>query len=136
MVLLGVLAYIALLGIAAAIGLSFERWQLRVEAEVMQTVQLAAERRDYFADADGIATFYKDPDSVGDYTIDWRRVLGDDTIATATWTVTGVTGGTETSNLTSTTIVISGGSGEAKCVVTTAGGRTHVRRLRFIEKET
>lgn len=58
-------------------------------------------------------TFFKDPDSVLDYTVDWgENYLGSDTISTSTWVVpTGLTSTSDTisSNNRRTTIWLSGG---------------------------
>jgi len=56
-------------------------------------------------------TFYKDPQAVLDYTIDWADWLETDLISTSTWTVpSGLTEGTHTNTTTTTTAWISGGT--------------------------
>lgn len=81
-------------------------------------------------------TFVKDPDEVLDYVRDWSAALGDDTIATSVWTVpTGLTKDSDTNTTTTATIWLSGGTLGANYEVlnriTTAGGRTFDKTLRF-----
>ena len=102
---------------------------------IVPTVNLPPERREFFADTHGIWSIYRDSESVLDYTIDWSRVLGVDTIATSDWEVSGVTEDSSDSDTTTATIIVSGSGGEAKNTITTAAGNTHVRRLRFIAKD-
>jgi hypothetical protein len=71
----------------------------------------------------------KDPVALLDYTIDWHRWLGTDTIISSTWTVdTGVTVVATSSTTTTTTVWLSGGMAatnyEITNQITTAGGRT------------
>lgn len=71
----------------------------------------------------------KDPDEVLDYELDWSVRLGTDTISTSTWIVpTGITKNSDTSDSTSATIWLSGGTaGESYTFtnrITTTGGRT------------
>lgn len=78
--------------------------------------------------------FEKDPDAILDYTVDWSRWLGTDTIATSQWTVpTGLTEVTATNTPTSATVWLSGGTaGQAYTVtnrITTSGGRTDERSV-------
>lgn len=78
--------------------------------------------------------FVKDPDEVLDYVRDWSALLGDDTIATSTWTVpSGITKDSDTNTTTTATIWLSGGTlGTDYALVnriTTAGGRTHDKTL-------
>jgi len=55
--------------------------------------------------------FYKDPDAVKDYQIDWSTWLGTDTIATSTWTVpAGITKASDTKTDTTTTAWLTGGT--------------------------
>jgi hypothetical protein len=70
---------------------------------------------------------------IKDYEIDWHDpandVLGDDTIATSTWTAdSGLTISAQSNTTTTTTVWLSGGltnnSYTATNVITTAGGRT------------
>lgn len=95
-----------------------------------------AELREFFADSDGIFTIYRDKDSVLDYVIDWATYLAGDNIVTSAWAVTGVTQVSVGNTTLTTTIKVSGGSGEAKNTITTVTTRTYVRRLRFIERKT
>lgn len=78
--------------------------------------------------------FEKDPDAILDYTVDWSRWLGTDTIATSQWTVpAGMTQVSATNTPTSATVWLSGGTaGQAYTVtnrITTAGGRTDERSI-------
>lgn len=81
-------------------------------------------------------TFIKDPDEVLDYVRDWSADLGADTIATSVWTVPdGLTKDSDTNTTTTATIWLSGGTLGANYEVlnriTTAGGRTFDKTLRF-----
>jgi hypothetical protein len=82
-----------------------------------------------------VKTYNKDPLAVLDYTFDWRKWLGDDTIATATWTVpVGIANNGTLSSTTTTTIWLGGGtSGVSYSVyveIVTAGGRTDKRTFK------
>lgn len=77
----------------------------------------------------GAKIFWKDPDSVEDFTIDWATHLGTDTIAASVWTVpAGLNEVSESETTTKATVTLSGGTAEAFHTVTnritTAGGRT------------
>lgn len=55
-------------------------------------------------------TFYKDPDEVLSWTIDWTQWLKTDTISSSDWTVpAGLTKDSDTNTTTSTTITLSDG---------------------------
>ena len=87
-----------------------------------------------------IAVFYKDPDAVLDYTIDWETWLDSDTISTSTWTVpSGITKASDTNTTTTTTIWLSGGTAGTSYDllnrVVTAGGRTDDRTITIIVRE-
>lgn len=74
----------------------------------------------------------KDPDGVEDYGFDWSDWLGTDTISSSIWIVpTGISNESDTSDTTTTTIWLSGGtSGTSYHLtnrITTAGGRTEDR---------
>ena len=76
-----------------------------------------------------LKVFYKDPDEVLDYTIDWTNWLDTDTISTSSWTVaSGLTEDSESNNTTSATVWVSGGSAgttyKATNTIVTADGRT------------
>ena len=78
--------------------------------------------------------FYKDPDAILDYQIDWTAWLGSDTIATSTWTVpTGITKVTSTNTTLTATIWVSGGTVDTSYMlankIVTAGGRTEERSI-------
>ena len=78
--------------------------------------------------------FIHDPQAELDYTVDWSKWLGADTIATSTWTVeSGLTTESTSNTTTSATIWISGGSAGQSYAVTnrivTAGGRTDERTI-------
>lgn len=79
-------------------------------------------------------TFYKDPNAVLDYQIDWSDWLSSDTISTSTWTVPdGLTKDSDTKTTTTTTIWLSGGTAGADYTVinriVTAGARTEERSI-------
>lgn len=81
-------------------------------------------------------TFVKDENEVLDYVRDWSALLGEDTIATSTWTPeTGITVDSNSHTDTTATVWISGGTTGATYGVlnriTTAGGRTFDKTLRF-----
>lgn len=81
-------------------------------------------------------SFVKDPDEVLDYVRDWTAVLDGDTIATSTWTPDdGITVDSNSHDTTTATAWISGGILGATHLVlnriTTAGGRTFDKTLRF-----
>jgi hypothetical protein len=87
-----------------------------------------------------IASFEKDPAAVLDYSGDWSAWLGDDTIATSTWTVpTGITKNSDTHDATSVLIWLSGGTAGQKYTlvnhITTVGGRTDERTIVIKVKE-
>lgn len=82
----------------------------------------------------------KDPAAVLDYDIDWGAWLGGDTIATSDWVVgSGITSGAKSKTNTVVTIWLSGGTAGTtyalKNTITTAGGRTQVRRFKISVKE-
>lgn len=81
-------------------------------------------------------SFVQDPDEELDYVRDWSALLGADTIASSTWTPeAGITVNSDSFDDTTATVWISGGTlGSDYAVVneiTTAGGRTHNKTLRF-----
>lgn len=76
----------------------------------------------------------KDPDAVLDYEFDWSDWLNGDTIASSTWEVpSGITKDSDTSDDTSTTIWLSGGTAGQKYEITnsivTAAGRENDRTM-------
>ena len=78
--------------------------------------------------------FLKDPEAVLDYKIDWSAWLGIDVLITSAWTVpAGITTDSDTSDATSTTIWLSGGtigqSYELTNHITTASGREDDRTI-------
>ena len=86
-------------------------------------------------------TFFKDPDSVMDFAVDWSDWLDSDTISTSTWAVpTGITNDTDTNTTTVATIWLSGGTIGKQYTLTnrivTAAGRTADRsfKLKMINK--
>ena len=68
-----------------------------------------------------------------DYRLDWGDLLGDDTIDTATWTVTGATKVSDSTTTTTTTARISGGSAgavaKAVCHIVTDLGYEYERTI-------
>jgi hypothetical protein len=87
------------------------------------------------SDMTSIATWpIKDPDEVKDYAAEWSALLGPDTIATSTWTLSSGSGlalGAQSNTDKATTIWFSGGVDGANYVlvnrITTAAGRTFDR---------
>ena len=78
--------------------------------------------------------FFKDPDAVLDYQVDWSDWLVSDTINTSTWIVpTGIVNDSDTNTTTAATIWLSGGTiGTNYSLVSrivTAGGRTDDRTI-------
>lgn len=89
-----------------------------------------------------IATFYKDPDAVKDYVIDWETnyLETDDEIATSVWSVpSGITKDSDSNSTGTTTIWLSGGTAgssyELVNRITTTGGRTDDRTIVIIVEE-
>lgn len=87
------------------------------------------------ASSSPIATFNKDPNATLDYTIDWRQWLGDDQIATSTWTLpVGITNAGATFSISTSTVWLSGGTAGSSysvyCQITTIGGRTEKRTIK------
>lgn len=81
--------------------------------------------------------FYKDPNAVLDYVVDWSDWLGTDTISSSNWTIaTGITSTSHTSTTTTSTVWLSGGTAgyTYECVnrIVTAGGRTDDRTIYII----
>jgi hypothetical protein len=72
----------------------------------------------------------KDPDEILDYILDWTDRLGDDSISTSAWPdpPDGITIDSDSFDLTSTLIWLSGGVADEQYLFTnrieTAGGRT------------
>lgn len=82
-------------------------------------------------------TFFKDPNAVLDYTIDWSTWLGSDTISSSDWVVdSGITENSASNTTTAATIWLSGGTAGTAYAVTnrivTAGGRTEDRTLTIV----
>lgn len=87
-----------------------------------------------------MATFTKDPNAVLDYVWDWSAWLGEDTADSFEWIVPdGITKDSDTSDDTTATIWLSGGTaGTAYRVtnrITTAGGRTDDRTHTIVVRE-
>lgn len=87
-----------------------------------------------------LKTFFKDPDAVLDYELDWTPWLGLDTIVISTWTVpTGITKDSDTNTPTSATIWLSGGTVGTKYDltnhITTAAGREDDRTITISIKQ-
>ena len=101
----------------------------------MPTVYTKSPRRRSFTDINGLTAWHKDEDSVETYTIDWSDELGSETVSTSTWLMDGPTNDSDSSTTTTTSITVSKSGGTAKNTITTSGGRTLVKRLRFVEYE-
>ena len=83
--------------------------------------------------------FYKDPDAILDYQIDWSDWLGADTIVASTWTVgTGIIKDSDTFTATTATVWLSGGtvatSYSATNRIVTTLGRTDDRTIQITVK--
>lgn len=104
----------------------------------MPTAYVPHDVRSVTVDENGLLTFYKDRESVLSYTLRWEEALEGDRIFTSVWSSEcgGISLGTDSMTPDSTTITISLVGGVAKNIVTTEKGLTHVRRIRFIERET
>ncbi len=81
-----------------------------------------------------VAVFRKDPSAVLDYTEDWTRWLGDDTLLSVSWSVpVGIVNAGNYSSQSTTTIWLSGGTAGISylvtCQVSTVGGRTDQRTI-------
>jgi hypothetical protein len=82
----------------------------------------------------------KAPEETKDFSLDWSKDIGTDTIATSTWTVSpssaGISASSIASNATLTTIWIAGGiAGQiyiARNIVVTANGRSMEKTLRLL----
>lgn len=88
----------------------------------------------------GYPLWYKDPQSVKDYSIDWTLWLNSDTIATSTWEVNGDLVKDSSGNTpTHASVWLSGGTnGKSYLVrnkIVTAGGRTEVQTLEILVKK-
>lgn len=83
----------------------------------------------------------KDPNAVIDYEIDWSKWLrGDDIVVTSEWIVpAGITMDSESSDATTTTVWLSGGTAGSSYSltnrITTAQGRTQDRTITIRVKE-
>lgn len=78
--------------------------------------------------------FTKDPDATLDYSVDWSKWLGDDTITASSWTVqSGLTKTTDTFTPTVAVMWVSGGEVGttyfATNHITTGGGRQDDRTI-------
>lgn len=88
-----------------------------------------------------MATFYKDPDAVLDYSVDWSDWLATgETISTSSFTVaTGVTKDSETNDTTSATVWLSGGTDGTRYTITnqitTSDSRTDDRSFTVVVVE-
>jgi hypothetical protein len=80
--------------------------------------------------------FTKDPNATLDYTVDWSRWLGTDTISSVTWMVqTGLVKAAESNTTTTATVWLSGGTLATDyvvtCRITTVGGRIDDRSIKI-----
>lgn len=91
-------------------------------------------RRTLDADNYGYLSAYQDTDETQDYTIDWSQWLGDDSIVSSSWEVSGVT--LESSDYTPKVVVafLSGTAGTAKNTIVTQRGRTHIRTIKILSR--
>lgn len=86
------------------------------------------------------SSFFKDPQAVLDYAIDWAAWLGDDTIAESTWTApAGITIDSSESSATAATVWVSGGTvGQTYRLtnhIVTAAGREEDRTITLTVQE-
>lgn len=84
--------------------------------------------------------FFKDPNAVLDYEIDWSLWLGVGSISSSVWFVPdGITKDSESNTTTTTTIWLSGGAVGVAYLLTnrivTAGGRTDDRTIEIFVGE-
>lgn len=84
--------------------------------------------------------FLKNPNAKLDYTIDWSRYLGPDTISAAEWTVpVGLTKVSDSKTDTTTTVWLSSGIAgvdyQVMCKITTIGGRIDERTILILVRE-
>ena len=84
--------------------------------------------------AQGNNNFWKDPNAVLDYAVDWEDWLGTDEIASSTWIVpTGITKDSDTETTTKTIIWLSGGTVGTRYTlvnqIITIGDRTDERSI-------
>lgn len=87
-----------------------------------------------------VATFIKDPDAILDYALNWTKWLEGDTISTGVWTVDpGITIASQSVSGGIVTMFLQGGTDattyNARCRITTTGGRTDDRTIQIQVKE-
>lgn len=83
-----------------------------------------------------VVVWPKDPGAVLDYTEDWNKWLGLDTITDVSWDVpAGISNAGNYSSRSTTTVWLSGGTSGVSylvtCTVITAGGRTDKRTIQI-----
>lgn len=90
-----------------------------------------AQRSPVFEDNEGFLVWTKGEDTTEDFVLDWTDRLDGDTISTSSWDMDGPTSVSESNTTTSATIFVSGSSGRMTNTITTAGGRTLVRKIKL-----
>jgi hypothetical protein len=102
------------------------------------TVNLPEEIRTGTVDENGLIKWYKDKESVLPYVFKWDYVLEGDTILTSEWEVEmgnlSITANSMT--LRTTSITLASTDGIVKNTITTERGYTHIRRARFVSRDT
>lgn len=83
-------------------------------------------------DREGVIATLKREAEAESVTIDWTDALGGETVSKSSWVGDGVTVSGAALSTTSTSANIAGTEGEATNTITTSGGRTLVRKLRFL----
>ena len=88
-----------------------------------------------------IPIFWKDPNSVLDYTINWSSWLDGDTISTSTWVLpSGITNDSDSNTTTTASITLSSGSHNVdyKLVnrIVTAASLTHEQAIRIQARDS
>ncbi len=89
-----------------------------------------------WTDTQGFPSYWQDKDETETRTLDWTRELSGDTIATSTWTATGITIDSTSNTTTSTTATLSGSKGitEVTNTITTAQNRILTKTIRIYER--
>jgi hypothetical protein len=105
----------------------------------VRSFSVPAARRQFEAHRMAVAEVPKDPQEVIDYGFDYTTLLDGDTIASSSWSASGVTVDSSSATTTTTAVRITGGTlgtkNKVKNTVITAGGQTIVRRLIVVIQE-
>lgn len=105
----------------------------------VRSFSVPAARRQFEAHRMAVADVPKDPEEELDYGFDYTTLLDGDTIASSSWSASGVTVASSSNTTTETAVRITGGSlgtkNKVKNTVITVGGQTIVRRLIVVIQE-